>query len=242
MATSINSTPCPQCPSSDDARAAYAVAVELRLEVSRGVWQRFNIMLLTNSIILLGVVTALTSSQPLPVVGLLLNFFGIIVCWVWLTRIRDTRPRFEDYDHALECLESCLPGVTTFASTRANRVRRTETPLSTWLKKTWVDSIGAVELTVFPLTFIYVYLTLWTLDQINIRSLSRVAEVTFVGIGLLLILAAILFMIFAVYEAGKNLRLTKDKRKWRSVFFFLILGIGLGVLGTLLKEIAPWAI
>jgi hypothetical protein len=102
--------PVVSCPDSDDVRVAYPVAVELRLEASRGVFERFNILLLSNSIILLGVVSALAATRPLFDVSAYLSMFGIVVCWVWLKRIRGARQRITDYGDAIEALERCLPG------------------------------------------------------------------------------------------------------------------------------------
>ena len=148
--------------------------MELRLDANRGVWERFNIMLLSNSIILLGVVTALTAPQPIAVAGLLLSLFGVLNNWLWLTRIRRARHQVTQYGDAFVRLERCLPGVTTFADARAENRKRRNTAWSTWLKSTWVDKIGATELTVLPLVAIYVYLALAALDQLGMWSLRSI--------------------------------------------------------------------
>lgn len=154
------------CPDQENARAAYAIAIELRMEASRGVWQRFNIMLLTNSIVLLGIVSALTPSDPLAGAALLLSLFGAFVSWLWLLRIRRARRRIIAYRDAILALEPCLPGITTFAQVQATRDAE-RSHLTRKLEDTWIEKIGAAELTVIPLTIIYGYLAWLALATIR---------------------------------------------------------------------------
>ncbi len=146
------------CPDGNDVRAAYPVAVELRLEASRGVFERLNIMLLTNSIILLGVVSALTAPRPLHLAGLLLCAFGILASGVWLVRIRDARKRVSEYGAVIASLERCLPGITTFTRTQAAHRKRREWWLSRRLETSKIEQIGAAEWTIIPLVLLYLYL------------------------------------------------------------------------------------
>ena len=240
MTVPDQSVPSPPCPSKDDVRAAYPVAVQLRQDASRGVFERFNIMLLTNSIILLGVVATLTSDEALPVPGVFLSLFGILVSWLWLIRIRQSRHAISEYDDKASYLEGCLTGITTFADVRAAKQGRRERGLARWLKPTRLDKIGAAELTTIPLTIIYGYLALKALDQLEIWPVAPVAESLFLGLGLMFIIGGIVLVAFAIYRGAKNIR---DKvGEWYVVVEAIIFGGVLDLLGLLMINMAPSAI
>jgi hypothetical protein len=230
----------PPCPNADDVRAAYPVAVQLRLDANRAVFDRFNIMLLTNSIILVGQVQALGATPPLLVPVFLLSLFGALVSWVWLLRIRRGRHAISGYSDAVEHLERCMGGVTTFRTGRARARVRRESVLSRWLKNTPVDKIGAAELTIVPLTVIYGYLALLALDRLGLWSLANVAEGLFLILGVLLICAGILQLPFVLYRTEKNLRAREEE--WDAPVVALLLSAVLGLVGIVILHIAPLAL
>lgn len=153
------------CPDKETARAVYPVAVELRLEASRGVFGRLNILLLSNSIILLAVVATLTVEQPLFDLAAYLSLFGLLVCGVWLVRIRDARQRIIDYGNVIIKLENCLD-VKIFDPIQADHEKRREWWLSQKLKHTKIGKIGAAEYTIVPLMILYLYLAVVALKRV----------------------------------------------------------------------------
>jgi hypothetical protein len=145
-------------------RAVYPVAVELRLEASRGVFGRLNILLLSNSIILLAVVATLTAEHPLFDLAAYLSLFGLLICWVWLLRIRGARQRITDYGNIIIELEQCLD-VKIYDPVQADHEKRREWWLSKKLKNTWIKKVGAAEYTIVPLIILYFYLAVVALKQ-----------------------------------------------------------------------------
>ncbi len=145
-------------------RAVYPVAVELRLEASRGVFGRLNTLLLSNSIILLAVVATLTVEHPLFDLAAYLSLVGLLVCGGWLVRIRDARQRITDYGNVIIQLEHCLD-VKIYDPVQAEHEKHREWWLSEILKQTRIEKIGAAEYTIVPLMILYLYLAAVGLKQ-----------------------------------------------------------------------------
>lgn len=88
-----------------DARIGYQVAVDLLIAEGEGIWSRFNVMLLANSIILAIIGLALTSESTSPVFDIYLPFIGITLCIWWFFLINRSYSYRDYFIHTARELE-----------------------------------------------------------------------------------------------------------------------------------------
>lgn len=71
-----------------NARVGYRAAVNLITYEGEGVWARFNVMLVANSIIMAVIGSALTSERVLPVLTVCLPIAGVLLCAWWFVLLK----------------------------------------------------------------------------------------------------------------------------------------------------------
>jgi len=71
-----------------NALVGYQMAISLWIAQGEQGWARFNVMLVTNSVILAAISLAVTSQRPPAVFTLLLPVVGLLFCGVWFVLVR----------------------------------------------------------------------------------------------------------------------------------------------------------
>lgn len=71
-----------------NALVAYQVAIDLWAHAGEEVWDRFNVMLVANSIIIAVIGLAITGQRALPAITVLLPLIGIVLCALWFVMMK----------------------------------------------------------------------------------------------------------------------------------------------------------
>ncbi|MFU8766844.1 MAG: hypothetical protein ACNA7I_04150 [Candidatus Methanoperedens sp.] len=71
----------------ENARVGYQVAVDLLIAEEEGIWSRFNVMLVANSIIIAIIGLAPTNQPTPPIFDSYLPFVGLVLCIWWFVLI-----------------------------------------------------------------------------------------------------------------------------------------------------------
>lgn len=103
----------------EDARTGYLAAVQLWVYAGQVIWERFNAMLVANSIVLLAIVYCLTGSHRLDVAGVGLSAAGLVLCVLWYPTMRRSYDYQRYYAASATEQELRLGGVATAERGRA---------------------------------------------------------------------------------------------------------------------------
>lgn len=103
----------------EDAQVGYTAAIDLWVFAGQVIWDRFNAMLVANSIVLLAIVYSLTGSRQLDFASVGLSLAGIFLCGLWYPTMRRSYDFQRYYSACATEQEQRLRGVATASRGRA---------------------------------------------------------------------------------------------------------------------------
>ncbi len=156
----------------EDALVGYQMAINLWTYSVEQSWERFNIMLVANSVLIAAIGLTTTSQRPVPLLSHFSPWLGLVLCILWFLLVRRTLESAEYYILSARELEEryLSPSVVTISrgaifadgkpvdfELQGIKVSKRLGKFARWLRAKEVSYIGILLFVVFYLAAIFVY-------------------------------------------------------------------------------------